>query len=109
MLAQDAFLNLLLANQHNGDYQKYFSRVRRYCFQIYFWASVSTRRLWSCKSFPFNAHQIVIMMSCSQEKELKNAKFLIEIRAGLTTFFTMAYVIAVNVSLCTTSLKDAAH
>lgn len=49
------------------------------------------------------------MMSSSQEKELKNAKFLTEIRAGLTTFFTMAYVIAVNASLCITSLKDIAH
>lgn len=33
-----------------------------------------------------------------QEKERKDARFLTEIRAGLTTFFTMAYIIAVNVS-----------
>jgi AGZA family xanthine/uracil permease-like MFS transporter len=44
-----------------------------------------------------------------QEKELKNAKFLTEIRAGLTTFFTMAYVIAVNVSHYITLIKDAAY
>jgi AGZA family xanthine/uracil permease-like MFS transporter len=33
-----------------------------------------------------------------KEKEIKNTKFTTEIRAGLTTFFTMAYIIAVNVS-----------
>ena len=33
-----------------------------------------------------------------QEKEIKNTAFLTEIRAGLTTFATMAYIIAVNVS-----------
>jgi AGZA family xanthine/uracil permease-like MFS transporter len=32
-----------------------------------------------------------------QEKEIKSARFTTEIRAGLTTFFTMAYVISVNV------------
>jgi hypothetical protein len=32
-----------------------------------------------------------------QEKERKGSKFLTEIRAGITTFFTMAYIIAVNV------------
>jgi AGZA family xanthine/uracil permease-like MFS transporter len=31
------------------------------------------------------------------EKEIKNTRFTTEIRAGLTTFFTMAYIIAVNV------------
>ena len=38
--------------------------------------------------------------SCShaQEKEIEHARFTAEIRAGLTTFFTMAYVISVNVS-----------
>jgi adenine/guanine/hypoxanthine permease len=34
-----------------------------------------------------------------QLKERKGSKFLTEIRAGLTTFFTMAYIIAVNVRL----------
>jgi len=29
---------------------------------------------------------------------IKNARFTTELRAGLTTFFTMAYIIAVNVS-----------
>ena len=33
-----------------------------------------------------------------QEKEIAGAVFSREIRAGLTTFFTMAYIIAVNVS-----------
>ncbi|KAF1994617.1 hypothetical protein P154DRAFT_475754 [Amniculicola lignicola CBS 123094] len=33
------------------------------------------------------------------EKEIKNTKFTTEIRAGLTTFFTMAYIIAVNASI----------
>src|SRR5277367_5907681 len=56
--------------------------------------------------FPIQGKSNLIMTSSSQEKELKDAKFLTEIRAGLTTFFTMAYVIAVNVSLCITSLKD---
>jgi AGZA family xanthine/uracil permease-like MFS transporter len=30
--------------------------------------------------------------------EIKQTKFTTEIRAGLTTFFTMSYIIAVNVS-----------
>src|SRR4051794_19905774 len=34
-----------------------------------------------------------------QPKERKGSKFVTEIRAGLTTFFTMAYIIAVNVSV----------
>lgn len=34
-----------------------------------------------------------------QEKQRKGAKFMTEIRAGLTTFFTMAYIIAVNVGI----------
>ncbi|KAJ4343122.1 hypothetical protein N0V95_006737 [Ascochyta clinopodiicola] len=36
---------------------------------------------------------------CGHEKEMKNARFTTEIRAGLTTFFTMAYVISVNASI----------
>ncbi|KAF9695947.1 hypothetical protein EKO04_005962 [Ascochyta lentis] len=36
---------------------------------------------------------------CGHEKEIKNARFTTEIRAGLTTFFTMAYVISVNASI----------
>ncbi|KAF2866730.1 permease family-domain-containing protein [Massariosphaeria phaeospora] len=32
-------------------------------------------------------------------KEIKNTKFSTEIRAGVTTFFTMAYIIAVNASV----------
>jgi len=34
-----------------------------------------------------------------QPDELQDAHFLTEISAGLTTFATMAYIIAVNVSL----------
>lgn len=36
-------------------------------------------------------------------KERKGSKFLTEIRAGLTTFFTMAYIIAVNASILSQS------
>jgi hypothetical protein len=34
-----------------------------------------------------------------QPKSIKGATFFRELRAGLTTFATMAYIIAVNVSL----------
>lgn len=34
----------------------------------------------------------------SKDFEIKGTKFTTELRAGLTTFFTMAYIIAVNVS-----------
>lgn len=34
----------------------------------------------------------------TQPKERKGSHFVTEVRAGLTTFFTMAYIIAVNVS-----------
>jgi hypothetical protein len=33
-----------------------------------------------------------------QEQQRHGSRFVTEIRAGLTTFFTMAYIIAVNVS-----------
>ncbi|KAE8440644.1 hypothetical protein EG329_006996 [Mollisiaceae sp. DMI_Dod_QoI] len=36
-------------------------------------------------------------------KERKGSKFITEIRAGLTTFFTMAYIIAVNANILTQS------
>ncbi|KZM24417.1 uncharacterized protein EKO05_0001561 [Ascochyta rabiei] len=36
---------------------------------------------------------------CGHEKEIKNARLTSEIRAGLTTFFTMTYVISVNASI----------
>ncbi|KAM3070470.1 hypothetical protein ACMFMG_010293 [Clarireedia jacksonii] len=39
------------------------------------------------------------------ERQRKNAKFVTEIRAGLTTFFTMAYIIAVNVSQSSSKLR----
>ncbi|KAL5119459.1 hypothetical protein ACEQ8H_002729 [Pleosporales sp. CAS-2024a] len=35
--------------------------------------------------------------------EIQNARFTTELRAGLTTFFTMAYIIAVNASILTDS------
>ncbi|KAI9664489.1 MAG: hypothetical protein M1821_005935 [Bathelium mastoideum] len=38
-----------------------------------------------------------------QEKEIKKARFLTEIRAGITTFFTMAYIISVNAAVLTDS------
>lgn len=38
-------------------------------------------------------------LTCIQPLEIKNTKFTTEVRAGLTTFFTMAYIIAVNVRL----------
>lgn len=34
-----------------------------------------------------------------QPQEIQDASFYTEIRAGLTTFATMAYIIAVNVSV----------
>ena len=37
------------------------------------------------------------------EKTIKNTRFLTEIRAGLTTFFTMAYIIAVNATILSDS------
>ena len=40
----------------------------------------------------------VSVADVKQEKEIHGSKFLTELRAGLTTFFTMAYIIAVNVS-----------
>lgn len=43
--------------------------------------------------------RIFRLEGCGHEKEIKNTKFLTEIRAGLTTFFTMAYIIAVNASI----------
>ncbi|KAH7388704.1 permease family-domain-containing protein [Pyrenochaeta sp. MPI-SDFR-AT-0127] len=36
---------------------------------------------------------------CGHEKEIKSTRFTTELRAGLTTFFTMAYIIAVNASI----------
>lgn len=33
----------------------------------------------------------------SQDMEIRGTKFSTELRAGLTTFFTMSYIIAVNV------------
>ncbi|KAF3043123.1 hypothetical protein E8E12_001857 [Didymella heteroderae] len=43
--------------------------------------------------------RIFRLEGCGHEKEIKNARFTTEIRAGLTTFFTMAYVISVNASI----------
>ncbi len=45
-------------------------------------------------------------LTCSlywQPEEIRHANFATEIRAGLTTFATMAYIIAVNV--CTSGSK----
>lgn len=48
------------------------------------------------------------MLMCSrsiQPQEIQDASFYTEIRAGLTTFATMAYIIAVNVSVSSLPLK----
>jgi AGZA family xanthine/uracil permease-like MFS transporter len=39
-----------------------------------------------------------MLMFGVQDMEIRNTRFSTELRAGLTTFFTMAYIIAVNVS-----------
>ena len=38
------------------------------------------------------------LQNCGHENARQDARFWNEIRAGLTTFFTMAYIISVNVS-----------
>lgn len=43
--------------------------------------------------------RIFRLEGCEHDNEIKNAKFTTEVRAGLTTFFTMAYIIAVNASI----------
>ncbi|KAF2706888.1 hypothetical protein K504DRAFT_69750 [Pleomassaria siparia CBS 279.74] len=43
--------------------------------------------------------RIFRLQGCGHDREIKNTKFTTEIRAGLTTFFTMAYIIAVNASV----------
>ncbi|KAN0099831.1 xanthine/uracil permease family protein-like protein [Hyaloscypha variabilis] len=43
------------------------------------------------------------LQGSGHEKERKGSKFLTEIRAGITTFFTMAYIIAVNASVLSQS------
>ncbi|TID20329.1 hypothetical protein E2P81_ATG07630 [Venturia nashicola] len=43
--------------------------------------------------------RIFRLEGCGHEKEIRNARFLREIRAGFTTFFTMAYIISVNASI----------
>jgi hypothetical protein len=48
----------------------------------------------SCAKYAYHSQ-------ATQDKEIRNTRFTTEVRAGLTTFFTMAYVISVNVSLNT--------
>ncbi|KAF2196539.1 hypothetical protein GQ43DRAFT_476235 [Delitschia confertaspora ATCC 74209] len=43
--------------------------------------------------------RIFRLEGCGHPKEIKQTRFLTEVRAGLTTFFTMAYIIAVNASI----------
>jgi len=38
-------------------------------------------------------------LSALQKDEIKHTKFTTEVRAGLTSFFTMAYIIAVNATI----------
>ncbi|KFY31863.1 hypothetical protein V493_00734 [Pseudogymnoascus sp. VKM F-4281 (FW-2241)] len=45
--------------------------------------------------------RIFRLHGCGHEKAIKNALFFTEIRAGLTTFFTMAYIISVNSTMIT--------
>jgi adenine/guanine/hypoxanthine permease len=47
-----------------------------------------------------------MLMLDMQEMEIRNTRFTTELRAGLTTFFTMAYIIAVNVSGVTSKLAQ---
>lgn len=47
--------------------------------------------------------RIFRLEGCGHEHEIKNTRFLTEIRAGLTTFFTMAYIISVNASILSDS------
>lgn len=48
------------------------------------------------------------MLLSTQPEQIQDASFYTEIRAGLTTFATMAYIIAVNVCEHPTSIVDAA-
>lgn len=43
---------------------------------------------------------LCVYLTSSQDKEIANSYFTTEIRAGITTFFTMAYIISVNVGIC---------
>lgn len=43
-------------------------------------------------------HKHLLHSNPQQPNEIRGARFATELRAGLTTFFTMAYIIAVNVS-----------
>lgn len=61
-------------------------------------------RLEGCGHVSFaSSRQTFVSLTNLKEKEIKNARFTTEIRAGLTTFFTMAYVISVNVQSITQS------
>lgn len=40
---------------------------------------------------------------CLKESEILGTTLSAEVRAGITTFFTMAYIIAVNVSTATST------
>jgi AGZA family xanthine/uracil permease-like MFS transporter len=63
----------------------------------------SVVRDWSCTSLlptVFSAMQtrVAHLPPLLQPKEIRGATVFREVRAGLTTFATMAYIIAVNVS-----------
>ncbi|KAF2463417.1 xanthine/uracil permease family protein-like protein [Lindgomyces ingoldianus] len=49
------------------------------------------------------AGRIFRLDGSGHEKEIKNSYVLTEMRAGLTTFFTMAYIISVNAAILTDS------
>jgi xanthine/uracil/vitamin C permease (AzgA family) len=57
--------------------------------------------------FVFSCWRRKALANVPQEKEIKGTDCLTEIRAGITTFFTMAYIIAVNViSACAQILEN---
>ncbi|KAF2034930.1 hypothetical protein EK21DRAFT_55348 [Setomelanomma holmii] len=50
--------------------------------------------------------RIFRLEGCGHEQEIRNTRFTTELRAGLTTFFTMSYIIAVNASILADSGGD---
>ncbi|KAH7095892.1 permease family-domain-containing protein [Paraphoma chrysanthemicola] len=50
--------------------------------------------------------RIFRLEGCGHDQEIRYTKFTTELRAGLTTFFTMSYIIAVNASILADSGGD---
>ncbi|KAF1915043.1 purine transporter [Ampelomyces quisqualis] len=53
----------------------------------------------------FKATEYILMLD-AQDMEIRNSTFTMELRAGLTTFFTMSYIIAVNAAILADSGGD---